>query len=362
MVSVAKLWPQGRKLAFNCEGSSLQSVSLERASFERDILSESKFPATRLIVIANLAVFAAMCVASGGKALTSPGTEMLRAWGANFGPLTLNGEWWRMFSSMFLHIGFVHIAFNMAALWNLGQSAEELFGTRRFVNLYFISGFGGSCLSMLFNPGVTSAGASGAIFGVYGALFAFFFAHRKEMGKEAFLAGSKSVTAFLVLNIVLGLVFGFDNFCHLGGLVSGFLCGTFYLPRGNKPLSRHPVLGTFLLIASIYGLFKYAQTIPFDFGHHYLWNRVIELDKVGKFADAKAIVDKSIGQDPYDAMLFYLRAKVWFDARMFRQALADSEKALAIDPEFSEALRLRDESRAQLVRPVHQESVPGSGP
>ncbi|MBP6746937.1 rhomboid family intramembrane serine protease, partial [bacterium] len=232
-------------------------------------MSESKFPATRLIVITNLAVFAAMCVVSGGKALTAPGSEMLLDWGANFGPRTLNGEWWRMFSSMFLHIGFVHIAFNMAALWNLGQSAEELFGTRRFINLYFISGFGGSCLSLLFNPGVISAGASGAIFGVYGSLFAFFFAHRKEMGKEAFLAGSKSATAFLVLNIVLGFTFGFDNFCHFGGLLSGFICGMFYLPGAKKPLSRHPVLGTFLLIGAIYGLFKYAQTVPIDLGDRY---------------------------------------------------------------------------------------------
>ncbi len=315
-----------------------------------------------MIVIANLAVFAAMCVFSGGQALTTPSIEMLRAWGANYGPLTLNGEWWRMFSSMFLHIGFVHIAFNMAALWNLGQSAEELFGTRRFVNLYFISGFGGSCLSMLFNPSVTSAGASGAIFGVYGALFAFFFAHRKEMGKEAFLAGSKSVTAFLVLNIVLGLVFGFDNFCHLGGLVSGFLCGTFYLPRGNKPLSRHPVLGTFLLIASIYGLFKYAQTIPFDLGERYYVTMTLDLAGKKRYAEARALLDKALLQKPDNALLLYYRGAVLYDSKHFKEALSDLEKAAAIEPDLTEAVRLRDEIRAQFVRPLHEESVPGSGP
>jgi len=312
-------------------------------------LSESKFPATRLIVIANLAVFAAMCLVSGGKALTSPGTEMLRAWGANFGPLTLNGEWWRMFSSMFLHIGFVHIAFNMAALWNLGQSAEELFGTRRFVNLYFISGFGGSCLSMLFNPGVTSAGASGAIFGVYGALFAFFFAHRKEMGKEAFLAGSKSATAFLVLNIVLGFTFGFDNFCHLGGLVSGFLCGTFYLPRGNKPLSRHPVLGTFLLIASIYGLFKYAQSIPFDFSGAYSAEMVDGMAERKQYAEALTFLNGAIGQKPDNARLIYYRGWVLLHMKRYKEAQADIEKAAAIDPELTEAVKLRDALKAEFV-------------
>lgn len=312
-------------------------------------MSESKFPATRLIVITNLAVFAAMCVVSGGKALTEPGIDMLQAWGANFGPRTLNGEWWRMFSSMFLHIGFVHIAFNMAALWNLGQSAEELFGTRRFINLYFISGFGGSCLSMLFNPGITSAGASGAIFGVYGALFAFFFAHRKEMGKEAFLAGSKSATAFLVLNIVLGFTFGFDNFCHFGGLLSGFICGTLYLPRANKPLSKHPVLGTFLLIGAIYGLFKYAQTIPFDLGHRYLLIQVIELEQVQRYADAKILLDKAIVQHPNDAKLIYYRGAVSFDAKQYKDALVDLERAASLDPGLAEAVKLRDSLKAVFV-------------
>ena len=312
-------------------------------------MAESKFPATRLIVITNLAVFAAMCVISGGKALTAPSSEMLLDWGANFGPRTLNGEWWRMFSSMFLHIGFVHIAFNMAALWNLGQSAEELFGTRRFINLYFISGFGGSCLSLLFNPGVISAGASGAIFGVYGSLFAFFFAHRKEMGKEAFLAGSKSATAFLVLNIVLGFTFGFDNFCHFGGLLSGFICGTFYLPGAKKPLSRHPVLGTFLLIGAIYGLFKYAQTVPIDLGDRYAGNMVDEMVEQKHYDEAIAYLSKAIQHKPENAKLFYYRAIVWFNSQQFKASSADVEKALVLDPGMTEALRLRNTLAATFV-------------
>jgi len=317
-------------------------------------LSESKFPATRLIVITNLAVFAAMGVVSGGKALTAPGSEMLLDWGANFGPRTLNGEWWRMFSSMFLHIGFVHIAFNMAALWNLGQSAEELFGTRRFINLYFISGFGGSCLSLLFNPGVISAGASGAIFGVYGSLFAFFFAHRKEMGKEAFLAGSKSATAFLVLNIVLGFTFGFDNFCHFGGLLSGFICGTLYLPGAKKPLSRHPVLGTFLLIGAIYGLFKYAQTVPIDLGDRYYVVAARELLRSDRYAEAKALLDKAILQKPASALLIYYRGAVLYNSKQYGEALPDFEKAAALDPGLTEAREMRDRVKAKLVRPASQ--------
>lgn len=321
-------------------------------------MSESKFPATRLIVITNLAVFAAMCVVSGGKALTAPGSEMLLDWGANFGPRTLNGEWWRMFSSMFLHIGFVHIAFNMAALWNLGQSAEELFGTRRFINLYFISGFGGSCLSLLFNPGVISAGASGAIFGVYGSLFAFFFAHRKEMGKEAFLAGSKSATAFLVLNIVLGFTFGFDNFCHFGGLLSGFICGILYLPGAKKPLSRHPVLGTFLLIGAIYGLFKYAQTVPIDLGDRYYVVAARELLRSDRYAEATELLNSALVKKPNNAEAIFLRGFARLRTKHYREALSDFERAAAIDPGLTEAVRLRDALKAEFVPASQSQAKP----
>ncbi len=312
-------------------------------------MTEDKFPATRLIVTANILVFVAMCVVSGGQALTTPSSEMLLDWGGNFAPLTFNGEWWRMFSSMFLHMGFVHIAFNMAALWNMGQSAEELFGTRRFVNLYFISGFGGSCLSLLFNPGVLSAGASGAIFGVYGALFAFFFAHRKEMGKEAFLAGTKSATAFLVLNIVLGLTFGFDNFCHLGGLVSGFVCGTFYLPRANKPLSKHPVLGTFLLIGTIYGLFNYAKTVPFDLGDRYYVSAAREFLQNDQYAEANAMLNKAIVKKPNNAEAIFLRGFALMKTKHYNEALADFEKAANLDPKLKQAVELRDALKAAFV-------------
>ena len=313
-------------------------------------MSASNFPATRFIVTANIVVFVAMCIVSGGKAVQAPSSEMLLDWGANFAPLSLNGEWWRMFSSMFLHIGFVHIAFNMAALWNLGQSAEELFGTRRFLNLYFISGFGGSCLSLLFNPGVVSAGASGAIFGVYGSLFAFFFAHRKEMGKEAFLAGSKSATAFLVINIVLGFTFGFDNFCHLGGLVSGFICGSLYLPRANKPSAKHPVFGTFLLIAAIYGLFNYAKTVPFDFADRYYVSVARDMLQHGKYAEATEVLNKALRKKPDHAEALYLRGLANIYINRPQEALADLEQAAVLDPRETRAAEWRDRVKAALLK------------
>ncbi len=286
--------------------------------------------------------------------MQAPSSEMLIDWGANFGPLTLNGEWWRLFSSMFLHIGFVHIAFNMAALWNLGQSAEELFGTKRFLNTYFITGFAGSCLSVLFNPGVVSAGASGAIFGIYGSLFAFFFAHRKEMGKEAFLAGIKSATTFLVLNIIIGLSFHGDNFCHFGGLISGFICGTLYIPRANKPFSKHPVIGTFLLISAIYGLFNYAKTIPFDFEDRYNVTIARDLLRRDQYPQAMDALNKVLVKNPKNAEAVFLRGFGLMKTKHYQAALADFEKAADLDPDLRQAVELRDALKAQFVPAAKQ--------
>jgi rhomboid protease GluP len=237
----------------------------------------------------------------------------------------------------------------MSALWNLGQSVEELIGTRRFVIVYFISGFGGSCLSMLFNPGSTSAGASGAIFGLCGVLFAFFFARRKQMGKEAYLAGTKSAVAFLALNIFLGITFHFDNFCHLGGLLSGFICGTLYLPQGNKSLSKNPVLGIFLLIGAIYALFKYAETVPIDLGGLYYVVAARELLQRDRYAEATELLNNALLKKPNNAEAIYLRGFARLRTKQFQEALSDFEKASAIHPGLTEAVKLRDALKAEFV-------------
>ena len=169
------------------------------------------------------------------------------------------------------------------------------------------------------------------------------------MGKEAFLAGSKSATAVLVLNIVLGFTFGFDNFCHFGGLLSGFICGTFYLPGAKKPLSRHPVLGTFLLIGAIYGLFKYAQTVPIDLGDRYYVVAARELLRSDRYAEATELLNNALVKKPNNAEAIFLRGFARLRTKQFQEALSDFEKAAAIDPELTEAVKLRDALKAEFV-------------
>ena len=127
---------------------------------------------TPLLVVACVAVFAAMVVR--GVSPTEPSIEALLDWGGNFGPyVAVDHEYWRLFTSMFLHVGFLHLLFNMWCLLAAGPMVERFFGNLGFAVIYVISGIGGALASTAFHPLLVSAGASGAIFGIFGALFGF---------------------------------------------------------------------------------------------------------------------------------------------------------------------------------------------
>ena len=155
----------------------------------------------------------------------------LVSWGSNVGRMTLGGQWWRLFTSMFLHGSLLHILFNMVTLWQAGQLVERLFGSLRFLVLYLFAGLCGSLASVLWNPHVNSVGASGAIFGIIGGLFAFM--RRPDSGVPPTIVREVrgSLSGFLLFNIAAGLIYPHtDNAAHIGGLVGGYLAG-FLLAR-----------------------------------------------------------------------------------------------------------------------------------
>src|ERR1017187_1731001 len=128
---------------------------------------ESTISLTQIIFGANVAVFLATAYASS-SVMDFPGDVLY--WGANYGPYTLSGQWWRLVTYMFLHGGLMHIAFNMWCLWDLGALCESLYGRWTYAAIYLITGFAGGLASVGWNPGTLSVGASGAIFGLAGAL------------------------------------------------------------------------------------------------------------------------------------------------------------------------------------------------
>ena len=200
---------------------------------------------TRALVALNVIVFVVM-VASGVSA-TNPTPQVLVRWGALFGPLTLDGEWWRLLTCTFLHIGVIHLLLNMWVLATGGPIVERMVGNVGFLLLYLISGLGGSLAALLWSPNVVAAGASGAVFGVFGALLGVL---RKQRGSipGAALAGLKNFgVSFLLVNLLFGFsVPNISMSAHAGGAATGFLCGLVlsqpFTPEGAAARARQNVL------------------------------------------------------------------------------------------------------------------------
>ena len=169
---------------------------------------------TYLILGINLIVFLLMTLAGG-----STNQGVLIAFGAKVNPLIQAGEIWRFLTSAFIHIGLMHLVFNLYALWALGPLAEESYGHRRFFIIYICSGLGGSIASFLFSTAL-SAGASGAIFGLLGALLYYSY-KRPYLWKSGL---GKNLVIVILINFGFGLIQpGIDNFAHLGGLLTGMI-------------------------------------------------------------------------------------------------------------------------------------------
>ncbi len=212
-------------------------------------------PATHLLVGINCAVYVAMV--ARGISPVSPTVGQLMNWGANnAGSVLLEHQWWRIVTAMFLHVGILHLAVNMWCLWNLALLAEPLMGFVGVIAVYLLTGAAGNLLSILVSwvwpihvgrmilfP--ASAGASGAIFGIAGALIVL-LKHRMPVPPEELKKLRKSVIYFAVLNLVLGLgisvgtdVIGsgihIDNMAHLGGCLFGLLFAAPMVPRLGSP-------------------------------------------------------------------------------------------------------------------------------
>ncbi|AGA69345.1 putative membrane protein [Desulfitobacterium dichloroeliminans LMG P-21439] len=173
---------------------------------------------TYSLIFINLFIFAMMTLAGG-----STNTGVLIMFGAKVNSLILQGEYWRLFTSMFLHIGVIHLAFNLYALWALGPILEELFGRIRYLLIYISSGVMGSAASFLFTDAI-SAGASGAIFGILGALVVY-SRSKPFLWKSGF---GKNLVIIVLINLSIGFFQpGIDVYAHIGGLLSGMLLAAF---------------------------------------------------------------------------------------------------------------------------------------
>jgi membrane associated rhomboid family serine protease len=181
-------------------------------------------PATVLLIAANVAVFAAMSAVDNRAGSSAGQAAYLVQWGANAGGLTFTGEPWRLVTSMFLHAGLLHLAFNCLALLEIGGVVERRLGAWRMLAIYLLAGLGGGYASARWYGFTVSVGASGAIFGLLGALIVFGYLSRRPLrGPYGTTVAPGRVLVFGVLTLALGLFFNFDNAAHLGGFAFGTL-------------------------------------------------------------------------------------------------------------------------------------------
>ena len=183
-----------------------------------------RFPATFGLIAVTVLVFIAQLLSEA-----MAGTDIVLYYGAKINEYLAAGEAWRLVTPVFLHAGLLHIGVNMYSLWALGPAVERFFGHARFLIVYLLSGISGVLLSLVMSPD-PSVGASGAIFGLLGALATFLYLHRATFGQLGAMQLRQLVFVALI-NLGMGLAPGIDNWGHVGGLVAGAGMAWFLGPR-----------------------------------------------------------------------------------------------------------------------------------
>jgi len=170
--------------------------------------------------------------------------------GANYGPLVKSGEVWRLISSMFLHAGIIHILFNMYSLYIVGPRLEDFYGKWKYLVIYLLSGISGGLLSVGFNDNVLTVGASGAIFGLFGALLYFGYNYRGYIGAII----RSQILPIVIYNLFLGFfISGIDICGHIGGLIGGIMVANMLGTIENKKYN----LNNCLLFLIYFGFLVY---------------------------------------------------------------------------------------------------------
>lgn len=226
--------------------------SVKRIKEEQKVFFTGKPFFTYLFMIIQGIVFLLMEMNGG-----STNTATLIDFGAKSSPYILQGEWWRFITPIFIHIGFIHLLMNTISLYLIGAEVERIYGNARFLLIYLFAGFSGTLASFMLSPSL-SAGASGAIFGCFGALLYFGMIYPKLFVRTM----GPSIIVLIIINLIYGFsVPGIDNAGHIGGLIGGFLAaGVVSLPKKTLLLRQ------FVLLLTTVALTYFS--LQFGFSHH----------------------------------------------------------------------------------------------
>jgi len=295
------------------------------------------YPVTTALVAINLTVFVSMLVTGGF------GFENSMRWGANVGPFTIGGQYWRLVSSEFVHGNLLHVAFNMWCLWSLGQLAEKLFGRWQTLVLYLLTGAGGSLLSIAYNHDRWSVGASGAIFGIAGAIISGLRFGDLRVSEWQRRSAISSMVSFVAINFFLGGIGNTDNMCHLGGFVTGLIIGLPLSAFGsrNKSLQAAMLLLTAILIAA--GMKELVQVD----GHR---SRLLAAGTEIQLKNYPAAIEfllRDVAANPGSAESYERLAQIYLRNNEPDKALEAHKKALQLDPGLADDSQKSDAPNEQ---------------
>jgi membrane associated rhomboid family serine protease/lipoprotein NlpI len=317
-------------------------------------------PATSAIVAANIVMFAVMAVFTGSQAITGPNNQTLLVFGADKGVRAMNGEYWRIVSNLFVHIGLLHCFMNMWIFAVMGPNVERIYGTLKFTLAYFFAGIIASLTSIYMNPQQISAGASGAVFGVFGLWFGFLIANKNILQENFVKSNMKSAVVFLIMVLASGFMrSGIDNAAHIGGVVAGFLCGFLLSPSfpGEARWKKKDFLGIVLMIAIIAGAFY----LSYEKTHKSIVEQSVALSpanlkeptaylKNNKPQEAIKLLDALLEKQPNHPQAHYLRAHAYVLLNDDAKALADMNETLKKFPEMLPALQFKAQRLINLAR------------
>ena len=195
---------------------NINKVNMKKAELIEKLFSKKKPIITYAIMTICIVMFLLMYVFGNG----SEDNITLLSFGANFDVLTKGGEYYRLLTCTFLHIGIIHLLCNMYALYIIGPQVENFYGKFKYLFIYLVSAISGSLLSLVFTHNTISAGASGAIFGLLGAIIYFGHHYRTYLSSVI----KSQIIPIILLNLLLGFTLpGVDNAAHIGGLIGGMI-------------------------------------------------------------------------------------------------------------------------------------------
>jgi rhomboid protease GluP len=315
------------------ESDDLKKAALEYAvqqvKTEGAIFSFGKPFFTYVFMVIQIAIFLWLETHGG-----STDTSTLIKYGAKFNPYIHEGEWWRLFTPIFLHIGFTHLAMNTISLYFLGTAVERMFGNTRFFFIYLFSGITGFLASFLFVDNV-SAGASGAIAGCFGALLYFGAVYPKLFARTL----GPYIIAILVVNIAFGFSkSGIDNAGHLGGVIGGFLAaGMVHFPKKRKPLLQvlFFLVSIVILSFSIFYGFSESARVRDEKSNLILAREYILQENYKQAYQVLKNVEEKTAQP--SAQIYFLLSFTEIKQNMLTEARNHLHRAIQLDPNSPEA-------------------------